>query len=79
MDEVKEAEKHGWVDAEAWTEQGKAPEDHISAARFNARGDFIGELKKNQSVINDLRDDISSIKTSFVSENKKHHKIVFLK
>ena len=73
MDEVKEAEKHGWVDADKWAEQGKDPSDHITAARFNARGDFIGELKKNQNEMSGLRDDIASMKNSFATENKKSY------
>ena len=54
------ARKQGWVSQEEWSEQGKEPEEWIPATRFNARGDFLGEIKRYRSQVEELEGKVSN-------------------
>lgn len=46
--EVEKASADGWVPKDDWVEQGKDPDDWVSAKKFNERGSMIGQIKALQ-------------------------------
>lgn len=49
--EEDKASADGWVPKSEWIEQGKDPDDWVSAKKFNERGSMIGQIKDLQKQV----------------------------
>jgi len=61
----------GWQDLDAWTEAGHDPKDHVDAKTFNIRGQFIGDLKRQEAEIAELRRKTEKVSELLTESNKK--------
>jgi len=68
--EETEASKKGWVSKDTWVANGSDEGDHVSAAMFLARGQFIGDQKRDREEISALRSQVGKF-TQFMTDEKK--------
>lgn len=64
------ASAKGWKDLDSWVEDGNDASQHVDAKTFNIRGQFIGDLKKYESEIRDLKNNQKRVSEILVEERK---------
>ena len=65
------ASAKGWKDLDSWVEDGNDASQHVDAKTFNIRGQFIGDLKKYESEIRDLKNNQKRVADMLTEEKKR--------